>query len=202
MEDDVKCHLFEPFFTTKERGHGTGLGLATVFAVVQQNGGHIRVHSEAGRGTAFRIYLPRVDDAGARAPDPERGHQDLRGHETILVVEDQREVRELTRIILEGYGYHVLDAANGQEAIRVCQPHAGTIHAVVTDVVMPGMNGWDLAARLTALRPEIRVLFMSGYIDNVAMRQTVFDGAVDFIQKPFTPEGLARKLRESLNRSR
>jgi PAS domain S-box-containing protein len=202
MEDEVKRHLFEPFFTTKERGHGTGLGLATVFGVVQQNGGYIQVHSEAGCGTVFRIYLPRVDEPGERAPDPDRGRQDLRGHETILVVEDQREVRELTRIILEGYGYRVLDAANGQEALRVCQPHDGTIHAVVTDVVMPGMNGWDLAARLTALRPEIRVLFMSGYIDNVAMRQTVFDGAVDFIQKPFTPEGLARKLRESLNRPR
>jgi len=202
MAEEVRSHLFEPFFTTKEHGKGTGLGLATVFGIVQQNGGHIRVHSEPGQGTIFRIFLPQAE---APAELTEQHHQedgDWRGRETVLVVEDQRELRELAGAILSGYGYQVLEAPDGAAALEICRLHHGVIDAMVTDVVMPGMSGWDLAARLAALRPDMRVLFMSGYTENVAMRKTVFYGAVDYLQKPFTPEALARKLRECLDRPR
>jgi CheY-like chemotaxis protein len=195
MTPEVQQHIFEPFFTTKPRGVGTGLGLATVHGAVRQSNGHIWVYSEPGSGTTFKVYLPRT---GEVVSQPEAVAQtDLRGTETILVVEDQEEVRQLTVTILEQYGYRVLKAAGGEEAMAVASGFADTIHLLLTDIVMPGMNGRALAGRLSANR-AIRVLFMSGYTENAVAHRGILDTGLDYIQKPFTPESLAKKVREVL----
>jgi signal transduction histidine kinase/ActR/RegA family two-component response regulator len=200
MGQDVLSHLFEPFFTTKPQGKGTGLGLATVFGIVKQAGGQVSVYSERGRGTTFRIYWPRVEatvsEAAAKAP------VDTRGQETVLVVEDQPEVRGLTCAVLRNCGYHVLEAGNGEEALQVCRSHRGPIGLVVTDVVMPRIGGPELAECLKALRPEIEVLYVSGYLENIAFGKSVGEASANYLQKPFTAEGLARKAREILDRAR
>ena len=199
MDADTRTRIFEPFFTTKGPGKGTGLGLATVYGIVKQSGGHICVYSELGQGTAFKIYLPRVD----RAADPVEPGGLLahvaQGRETILLVEDEGAVRELARDILEANGYAVLEARHGDEALAICERHSEAIHLMLTDVVMPGMNGRELAERLARLRPQTKVLYMSGYTDNAIILDGVLNGRAVFLQKPFTPDALARKVREVLS---
>jgi CheY-like chemotaxis protein len=201
MDEETRSHLFEPFFTTKGPERGTGLGLATVYGIVQQSGGHIDVRSEPGHGTTFQIYLPRSKASLPPAEGgPERGEV-REGDETILLVEDEAAVRSLLGRALRGCGYTVLEAAGGADALRLAEQHAGPIHLVVTDVVMPGMNGRQVAERLAALRPGVRALFVSGYTDDAVVRHGLGGAEAVFLQKPFTPDALARKVRELLDRT-
>jgi len=197
MTPEVRRHVFEPFFTTKEVGQGTGLGLATVYGIVRQSGGHIWLYSEPGIGTTFKIFFPRVDDP------KDRGSSELpqkmgRGEETILVVEDDRGLRALAQEVLSSVGYRVLTAEDGNDALRASERYAGPIHLLLTDVVMPRMGGKEIASLLTRLRPEMKVLFMSGYTGNALAQQGTLDPTVGFIQKPWTPEGLCEKIRAVL----
>jgi PAS domain S-box-containing protein len=199
MDESTQAHLFEPFFTTKEVGKGTGLGLATVYGIVKQSGGYIWVYSEPGRGTTVKVYLPRVPGA-ADPPLPAPEPPALRGgHETVLLVEDAAPVRTLARRSLEACGYTVLDAADGPSAIELSARHAGAIAVLVTDVVMPGMSGRELAERLAPTRPAMKVLYTSGYTDDAMVRQGVLNAGVAFLQKPFVPDSLARKVRDVLD---
>jgi signal transduction histidine kinase len=201
MDAGVQAHLFEPFFTTKEVGKGTGLGLATVYGIVSQSGGHIRFESAPGQGTLFRIYFPEVEPP--RAPgvrEPLSGVR--RGSETVLVVEDEAEVRALARDILEMSGYSVLEAGGPHEALELVERRREPIHLVLTDVVMPGMSGRALAGRLAAVAPEIRVMYMSGYTDDTLGRHGMLDSGTAFLEKPFTPQALSRKVRETLDAPR
>jgi two-component system, cell cycle sensor histidine kinase and response regulator CckA len=197
MPPEVKERMFEPFFTTKPRGAGTGLGLATVYGMVKQSGGWIWAYSEPGNGTAFKIYLPCTD-----APLPQvtlSSPVDLHGHETVLIVEDQPEVRTLAVAALTRHGYTVLDAANGEDALSRADAFPGTIHLLVTDVIMPGMNGRDLADCLMIRRPDLRVLFVSGYTESIISHRSVLDPDLAYLQKPFTPESLGAKIRHILS---
>jgi len=200
MDHALQARIFEPFFTTKGPGKGTGLGLATVYGIVKQSGGHVRVYSEPGRGTVFKIYLPRTDAptelAAAAAPGAVPG-----GTETVLLVEDEHEVRGLAVEVLEGLGYTVLEAAGPGDATLIAERHAGLIDLLLTDVVMPGMGGRALASRVTAARPETKVLFMSGYTDDAIVRHGVLEPGMSFLEKPFTSQALALKVREVLDRS-
>jgi PAS domain S-box-containing protein len=198
MTDEVKAHLFEPFFTTKEVGKGTGLGLATVYGIVKQSGGHIWVYSEEGEGTTFKIYLPRATSV-ARPPSGLGGIKDVRGgEETILVVEDNDEVRDLALRMLAGQGYTMLEARNGQEALQISAGYTCSIHLLLTDIVMPGISGKDLAQQLSQARPGLKVLFMSGYSD-IAFGHHQGVETDNFLQKPFSPMDLARKVRAVLD---
>ncbi len=199
MDKAVQARMFEPFFTTKEKGKGTGLGLATVFGIVQQSGGTIRVDSELGHGATFYIYLPVAQGATTEAVGP-HARGTTRGSETILLVEDEEGVRMLTRTILRKQGYTVLEAQNGGAAFLLCEQHAAPIHLLLTDVVMPRMSGRELAERLAPIRPEMKVLYMSGYTDDTVVRHGVFEATIALIQKPVTPGPLARKVREVLDR--
>lgn len=201
MNKETLSHVFEPFFTTKEQGKGTGLGLATVYGIIKQSGGHIGVYSEPGVGTSFKVYLPQLKGRVESAKEPvqlETGP--VAGSETILVVEDEAVVRQLVSEVLAEGGYSVLEAVNGSEAIQLCQNHAGPIHLLLTDMVMPGgLNGRDLAKRLQQMYPGLKVLYMSGYTDNAIASQGVLDTETYFLQKPFTALTLERKVREVLN---
>jgi two-component system cell cycle sensor histidine kinase/response regulator CckA len=199
MPSEVQAHIFEPFFTTKGPGLGTGLGLATVYGIVKQSEGYIEVDSEPGRGTTFSIYLPRVAEALAPAKPKAAAAQIPRGTETVLLVEDEEEVRALARDFLRSTGYTVLDARHGGEALLACERHAGPIQLMVTDVVMPQMSGRELAERLASLRPKMKVLYMSGYTDNAVLRHGVLDANTTFLQKPFMLDALAWKVREVLD---
>jgi CheY-like chemotaxis protein len=193
------AHLFEPFFTTKPEGRGTGLGLATVYGIVKQNDGCVEVISELGRGTSVRIFLPSVEaDVTGATTDMPAG-QPQSGHETVLLVEDESAVLRLSKIVLERFGYKVLTAGTPSEAIQLFQTHEGRVHLLVTDVVMPEMNGRELALRLRETRPELKTLFVSGYSASALAPRGVLDEGVHFLQKPFSLEDLASSVREALD---
>jgi PAS domain S-box-containing protein len=199
MDAETQSHIFEPFFTTKETGKGTGLGLPTVYGIIQQSGGYIWVYSEPGQGTTFKIYLPRVEEA-VEAPGLSEAHATAPGgSETVLLVEDAEPLRRIARELLEASGYAVLEARDGAEAIQIGEQHQEPIHLLVTDVVMPGMSGRELGERLAALRPEMKVLYVSGYTDDAIVRHRVLGSGLAFLQKPFTRDTLARKVREVLD---
>jgi PAS domain S-box-containing protein len=198
MDAETQSHIFEPFFTTKEKGKGTGLGLATVYGVVKQSGGYIWVYSEVGRGSTFKIYLPQVAEEVEAPVVEQETRGSSAGTETILFVEDEQSVRELVREYLQGAGYRVLDAGDGIEALEVAAAHKGTIHILITDVVMPRLSGRDLAAKLSSERPGVKVLFISGYTDDTIVRHGVLEGGVAFLQKPFNLKSLSEKIREVL----
>jgi CheY-like chemotaxis protein len=200
IDPEARAHIFEPFFTTKAPGEGTGLGLATVYGIVKQSGGHIEVDSEPGRGTTFTIYLPRVDEvAEPTAPPPEAGPSE-HGTETILVVEDERAVRELAARGLREHGYTVLTAERAEEAIRLLDEERPPVDLLLTDAVLPGASGLTLASVATARRPGLQVVYMSGYAHEALARQGMLEPGMILIEKPFTPATLARKVREVLDR--
>jgi len=202
MGSEVKKKIFEPFFTTKEKDKGTGLGLSTVYGIVKQSGGDIWVYSEPGYGTTFKIYFPRVDEPQdideVKEKEVEEGLP--HGDETILVVEDNEEVRKVTARILRMQGYRVLEASNEEEAFPICNQHDSPIHLMVTDIVMPKMHGPELAERLSSLYPEMKVIYMSGYVEDVISHQGILEKGMEYIQKPFTVNDLARKVREALDK--
>ena len=200
MTPEVRERVFEPFFTTKEKVKGTGLGLSTVYGIVKQSGGNIWVYSEPGKGTTFKIYLPRADEPLEEVVERVAGGELHRGDETILVVEDNDEVREVAVRILSGQGYTVLEASQGLDAFLICTEHDGPIHLLLTDVVMPKMSGRELAETLMSIRPRIKVLYMSGYTDNAIVHHGVLETGMNFIQKPFAVDTLARKVREVLDK--
>ncbi len=198
MDEKTRAKVFEPFFTTKEEGHGTGLGLSMVMSIVKRAGGTVDVYSELGHGTAVKVYLPKADRSDISptltvAPEP------VSGWETILLVEDEEAVRTLVRATLEAKGYQVLVAGNGQEALRASKEHAGPVHLMVTDLVMPDMNGRDVARKLHRKRRTMAVLYMSGYTDTSLQHTANLDSSLHFLSKPFTPAALARKVREVLD---
>lgn len=198
MDRETQAKIFDPFFTTKELGKGTGLGLATVYGIVKQSGGYIWVYSELGKGTNFKVYLPRIEETAQPAGPNETTQLTVRGCETILLAEDSESLREVAREYLQSVGYTVLEAASGSEALQKARDFSGTIHLLLTDVVMPEISGPELASQMASFRPEIKVIFTSGYTDDAIARQGVLDPSVAFIQKPYRPKALARKIREVL----
>jgi two-component system cell cycle sensor histidine kinase/response regulator CckA len=199
MDEQMQAHIFDPFFTTKELGKGTGLGLSTVYGIVKQSGGHIEVYSEVGRGTTFKVYFPLVDEGTKEYKRSIESKESPQGTETVLLAEDDEILRRLICMVLKGNGYQVLEAANGSAALLACKSHQEPIHLLLTDVIMPEMNGRQLVDRLTPVRPEMKVLFMSGYTDDAIVHQGVLADGVNFIQKPFPPSALAHKVREVLD---
>jgi len=197
MDEETRAHLFEPFFTTKELGKGTGLGLATVFGIVKQNNGSIDVCSEPGQGTSFKLYFPRAAAEAGVVAKPV-AQQSLRGTETVLLVEDEEQILNLSRRILDLHGYTVLASLTPEAAIALATQHHGVIHLLITDLVMPGMNGKELKQRLMASHPGLKCLFMSGYTADVIAHHGVLDEGVYFLQKPFTIRTLAERVREVL----
>jgi two-component system, cell cycle sensor histidine kinase and response regulator CckA len=198
MDDVTKQRIFEPFFTTKEKGKGTGLGLSMVYGVVKQSNGYIDVFSTVGQGTTFKIYLPRIDQEPEEHTTKTALSKAFRGNETILLVEDEKNLCVLTRNLLEHYGYAVLEAESGAQALAISRQNAGAIHLLLTDIVMPGIGGRALAQTLSRERPGIRVVYMSGYTGQTVGGQTILSPGAHFLQKPFTREDLARKIREAL----
>ncbi|MEW6720273.1 MAG: ATP-binding protein, partial [Thermodesulfobacteriota bacterium] len=202
MTEEVRTHIFEPFFTTKDKGSGTGLGLAMIYGSVKQEGGSIEVYSEPGLGTTFKVYLPRVE-AVLEQPKKEKPPDEGRApSETVLVVEDDDMVRKICVRTLAGRGYRVLEASGGKEALAALNGHPGRIDMLLTDVVMPGMNGPELARRLRECYPEAVVLFASGYTEDTITHQGVLEDGLHFINKPYTPAALAMKVRQVLDRER
>jgi CheY-like chemotaxis protein len=195
---DVLPHIFEPFFTTKEVGKGTGLGLSTVYGIVKQSGGNVGVYSHPGRGTTFKVYLPRLDEPARSAAEPPQGTV-TSGAETVLLVEDEPSLRDLIKLSLTGFGFTVLDMPSPADALAFSKKHTGTLHLLLTDVIMPGMDGLALAKQVQKERPDIKVLFMSGYATNFIMHEGVVDPGTNFLEKPFHPRNLLSKVREVLD---
>jgi two-component system, cell cycle sensor histidine kinase and response regulator CckA len=199
MPLEVQERVFEPFFTTKEKGKGTGLGLSTVYGIIKQSGGNIWVQSELGQGTTFEIYLPRADEHEITSKPGAGSPLQLRGSETILLVEDEEAVRTLARKTLQSYGYHLLEAANGEEGFRVAAKHGKKIHLLLTDVIMPGISGREMAERLSPYHPEMKVLYITGYTDTSVVQHGILEPGTALLLKPFKPDALAQKVREALN---
>lgn len=199
MDEDTQNRIFEPFYTTKELGKGTGLGLATVYGIVKQSGGSIWVHSEPGQGATFKIYLPRVDAISSDGSSCNQLSENCTGTETILLVENAEPLRALAKEFLRGSGYAVLEAENGQEAIRIAKAFGGRIHLLLTDVIMPEMGGKQLAEQMAGLRPATKVLYMSGYSDDGIVRSGILATEMVFLEKPFTRDILLRKVRRILD---
>jgi CheY-like chemotaxis protein len=198
MDSATLPHIFEPFFTTKDKTSGSGLGLPTVYGIVKQSGGYVTVSSRPGEGASFKVYLPGLLAKADPLEDSDRITVSAEGDETILVAEDSDLVRQLTREMLEVRGYKVLEAANGKEAVSVCKTYTGPIHLTLSDVVMPGMTGRELAEQAVRIRPNMRVLLMSGYTDEISKAGFLHPG-LHFIEKPFTSNSLALKIREVLD---
>jgi CheY-like chemotaxis protein len=199
MTPEIRSRLFEPFFTTKPVGKGTGLGLATCHGIVKQAGGNISVYSEPGSGTTFRVYLPRAF-GDETTPSASITPGSMRGRETVLLVEDEIMILRVAREILAGLGYGVVTATDGGQALQLARAMTEPIHLLITDVVMPRMGGRELATRLLEVRPEMRVLYSSGYTENAIVEHGVLDEGVNFLQKPYTPVALARSVREVLDK--
>jgi two-component system cell cycle sensor histidine kinase/response regulator CckA len=199
MDDRIQAHVFEPYFTTKPSGKGTGLGLSTVYGIVQQAGGHISFSSKPREGTTFRILLPRIDSLQTPSSVSDFPDATYSGEETVLLAEDEPAVCDLVRAILSSRGYTVLSARLPQEAERIAETHRGRVDLLLTDVIMPGMSGAELSKRIARRIPGIKVLFMSGYIDDSVVRQGISENETAFLQKPFTPLSLAKKVREVLD---
>ena len=198
MDEETVSHIFEPFFTTKEHGKGTGLGLSTCYGIIKQNGGNIWVYSEQGHGTSFKIYLPR--EFGETTRSIVIKNNSPKGTETILVVEDEPKVRQVTSNILRDKGYTIYEAANGEEALSLAEKDISwNIHLLITDVVMPRMSGKELSEHFEIVNPDIKVLFVSGYTDNSIVHHGVLEPGIAFLQKPFSPAALIRKVREVLD---
>jgi two-component system, cell cycle sensor histidine kinase and response regulator CckA len=201
MDAETKARIFEPFFTTKGKGKGTGLGLATVYGIVKQSNGFIWVYSEPGEGTSIKIYIPRVEGKSSKVAVEEEKEQEFPGSETVLLVEDEAAVRTLASRILRDRGYTVVEAGDGLEALRLAGEYSGEIHLVLTDVIMPGMSGSALVSQIEAARPGIKALYISGYTDNAIVHHGILDSNIAFLEKPFSPNQLARKVREILGSS-
>jgi CheY-like chemotaxis protein len=201
MDEATRARIFDPFFTTKEKGKGTGLGLSTVYGIVQQSGGSIWVYSELNQGTSFKVYLPELQSDESPHVVESTVDEIQSGSETILLVEDEEVVRGLTANILEGAGYQVIAASGGAEAVKLYADRNEPIDLLLTDVVMPQTSGKVVADRLTQMQPGLKVLFMSGYTDEAIVHHGVLDANVEFIQKPFTPAALSRKIREVLDQN-
>jgi len=199
MDETTKAHLFEPFFTTKAKGKGTGLGLSTIYGIVNQSNGFIWVYSEPGKGTTFKIYFPRAEDAVFAVAAKSKSEPEAMGTETVLVVEDEASVRALACRILKDRGYTILEASNAKEALVIAREFEGVIHLVLTDVVMPDMTGKELVFRLKSSRPDIKVLYASGYTDNSIVHQGILDPEVAFLPKPFAVKSLISKVREVID---
>ena len=202
MDAEILDHIFEPFFTTKTSGKGTGLGLATVYGIVKQNEGFINVYSEPGQGTTFKIYLPRHRTEAEYLPEKAMEQPAETGHETILLVEDELAILEMATMMLENLGYQVVASRTPTEATRLAREYAGDIHLLVTDVVMPEMNGRDLVKSIRTIYPHLKCLFMSGYTANVISHHGVLDEGVNFIQKPFSKKKLGARVREALDKDK
>jgi CheY-like chemotaxis protein len=199
MTQETKAHIFEPFFTTKGAGKGTGLGLATVYGIVTQSGGHIEVDTGVGQGTSFRIFFPSVAGTSPSRKSNPNIRMAPQGKETILLVEDEEAVRNIAKLTLQSFNYNVLVAGNGKEAIQLCESMTQPIDLLITDVVMPEMGGRQVAERLAECRPGLKILYISGYTDDAVVRHGVFRSEVAFLQKPFTPTALATKVRQVLD---
>jgi two-component system, cell cycle sensor histidine kinase and response regulator CckA len=199
MDEATITRVFEPFFTTKEKGKGTGLGLSTALGIVQQSGGDIALKSAEEEGSTFRVYLPRTERPAQSAYSTPPARPTGRSWETILLVEDEDQVRAFARTALSRQGYQVLEAEHGEQALILCEQHAGSIHLLLTDVVMPRMGGRELAARAAVLRPEMKVLYMSGYANDETLPDGVLEADVALLQKPITPSALSHKVREVLD---
>ncbi|MDO9566111.1 MAG: PAS domain S-box protein [Candidatus Desulfaltia sp.] len=194
-------HIFEPFFTTKDVGKGTGLGLSTVYGIVKQNNGFVWVYSEPGKGTTFKVYLPKMEGDVEAKEKEQTCVKNLGSSETVLIVEDHEDLRKFSQSVLQMYGYKILEAENGEDALRICEEYEGQIDLMVTDMVMPKMGGKEAADKMQSLYPQIKVLYMSGYTDQAIIHHGVLEPGLNFLEKPFTPEDLARKVRQVLNQS-
>ncbi len=199
MDAATLSRIFDPFFTTKEKGKGTGLGLSTAYGIVKQHQGHISVYSEPGKGTVFKVYMPTVADSVGPVPEDLKTFRKPTGHETVLVVEDDDVVRNLACEFLQDLGYSVMSADSPNQALQISSSYMGPIDLLLTDVVMPGMDGPKLYAHMSALRPAMRVLFMSGYSENLIATHGVLNPGIHFIPKPFTVNALASRIREALD---